>query len=662
MLAPPYNPLRTFVTPDRTRLEVEVLAVRDDATWRASSGRATLLVDGQLGQVGSGDVLRIFGKLAAVSAPDNPGEFDYARHARADRRLCWLSCENPECVTTLARGGQWSWRRGLDALRATGDALLWLNLQRARAGLASAMFLGSREELQPDETQGFLETGTIHLLVISGLNVGILASCLFLGLRAALVPQRVALGLVAAACVLYAATTDAQPPVVRATVMVLLACAAATLGRRAIAYNSIAGAGLIVLALNPCELFQAGTQLSFLSVAALAWLGERRSQQPPLDPLDRLIARTRPWPERAARGTLSACWRPLVTGTVIWLLICPLVMARFHLVSPAAVGLGLVLALPVTLAMATGFGIFLFGWIAPPVAAVFGWLCDLNLAFMQASVDAVRNWPGNHFWVGGPANWWLAVFYCAILAWVAAPRFAPPRRWCLALAAGWVALGLSLPLVTARDRDRLDCTFLSVGHGSAVVVELPGGQTLLYDAGRLGSPTAASRAVAGFLWSRGIRRLDAVVISHADADHYNALPALLSQFPVGAVYVSPMMFERSTPALDSLHAAIDRAGIPLREIWAGDRLRAADRVAIDVLHPPRAGVIGSDNANSIVLAVEFEGRRVLLTGDLESPGDPIESAGIWGFSVLVLPEVLPPSTFFSAVHKSAAMSSASEWT
>jgi competence protein ComEC len=177
-----------------------------------------------------------------------------------------------------------------------------------------------------------------------------------------------------------------------------------------------------------------------------------------------------------------------------------------------------------------------------------------------------------------------------------------------------------MPWMSARAAGSLTCTFLSVGHGAAVVLELPDGRTLLYDAGRLGVPTRAARAVSGFLWSRGIRRLDAVVISHADADHYNALPELLRQFPASVVYVSPVMFEQRSQALDALRLAIEREHVPLRATWSGDRLRAGGGATIEVLHPPRRGVLGSDNANSIVLSVEYEGRRLLLTGDLETPG------------------------------------------
>ena len=205
---PPFDAMRTLPTPERTRLEVAVVAIRDGDAWRRLDGSATLTVDGPLLDVAPGDRLRVFGTLAAISPPHNPGEFDFARRARAGRRLCSLWAEFPECVTTVAAGSRWSWSRGVNWLRSRGEALLWSGLGDRRTRLAAAMFLGSREELDPEESQAFLETGTIHLLVISGLNVGILAGCLFLAMRLALVPRGWALACVALACVLYAATTD----------------------------------------------------------------------------------------------------------------------------------------------------------------------------------------------------------------------------------------------------------------------------------------------------------------------------------------------------------------------------------------------------------------------------------------------------------------------
>ena len=87
-----------------------------------------------------------------------------------------------------------------------------------------------------------------------------------------------------------------------------------------------------------------------------------------------------------------------------------------------------------------------------------------------------------------------------------------------------------------------------------------------------------------------------------------------------------------------MRSAIDRAGVPLDEVWSGDRLRSGGGARIEVLHPPRGGVLGSDNANSIVLAIEYQGRRLLLTGDLESPGlDDVMAEEPYDCDVLLAP-------------------------
>jgi len=186
---------------------------------------------------------------------------------------------------------------------------------------------------------------------------------------------------------------------------------------------------------------------------------------------------------------------------------------------------------------------------------------------------------------------------------------------------------------------RLETTVFSVGHGCATLIQLPSGQNLLYDAGQLSSPEYGARSVAASLWSRGITHLDAVVISHADADHYNMLPDLLERFSVGVIYVSPVMFESENQAMLALQEAIRKAEVPVQEIFAGDRLQGGEDCLVEAIHPPRRGVLlGDNNANSIALAVEFQGRRILIPGDLESPGlDDVLAEEPWDCDVLLAP-------------------------
>ena len=621
--APPPTALRTVPKGDETELLLRVTSVRDGRTWRPASGRAFLDIDGHLLGVKAGDRIRVMALASQPMKPLNPGEFDYANYERSRRVLCRLRGLFPESVAVVQPGG-WSVQRAISEVRQRGDSLLRRDIGGNRSTLAAAILLGAREQLDPDRNEGFLVTGTIHVLSISGLHVGILALAFWQLFRSGLMPRAPALFAAMTLTVAYAILTDAQPPVVRATILVIVMCLARLLHQRALGFNTLALAGLVVLVLQPSSLFQAGPQLSFLSVAAIIVAGPLIRPPSSYDPLEHLIASTRPWPTRALRQVADIVWRVWLTGAIVWIATMPLVWQKYHLVSPVALVLNVIIWIPVTIAMLAGFATLVFGWLLPPVGRLCGALCDGSLAFIESAVGYSREFSVSHAWMPAPPTWWVVLFYLALAlaCWVPALR---SRRLLVAGAAAlWFAVGLVLasmqsPAVASR-KDGMACTFVAVGHGTAVLVESQSGKTLLYDAGHLGSPLGAVRPVSEVLWSRGITHLDAVVISHADSDHFNGLPELAGRFSIGRVYVSPVMFEEVQPAVDELRRALLARGLEFETLSGGDRLRLDDATVAEVLHPPRRGVIGSDNANSIVLTVTCEGRRILLPGDLESPG------------------------------------------
>ena len=616
--APDYNPMRVVPAWEQSRVALRLQRLRDGEAWRPAGGTAMLTVDGHLLGVRAGDRLRIFAQFAAPKPEMNPGGFDASVFQRRQRHLCRLFASYPDCAKVIAQGAAFTPRRMLGALRSSARSVLWRSVSEPHADLAVALMLGMRRQVDRRLVDAFATTGTLHLLSISGLHVGLLASAIFFALRLGWLPERAALLGASATAVFYALMTGGHPPIVRATVVVLAVCAARLLGRRVVSLNILAVAGIVVLVLNPTAIFATGAQLSFLAVMALGWFTQRPARWQ--DPLDRLIAGSRPLPIRVTRKVGHWSARLLLASLAIWLVTLPLVMARFHLVTPVAPLLNVALAIPVTLALTCGFATMTIGWLVPPLAAPFGLLTEMGLSVLERIISAAARLHGGHFWVPGPADWWLVGLYSSAGLWLLLPRWRPPRRWCVGGLAAWIGIGLWAS-TTHRSNDELTCTFLSVGHGCAVVLELPDGRTLLYDAGRLGSPEAGAQEIAAFLWQRGLTHLDAVVLSHADADHYNALPELLRRFSVGVVYTSPMMFERPAAALALLRAAIRDSATPLRELYAPNRLKtSAGQVRIEVLHPTRQGVLGSDNANSLVLVIEVHGRRILLTGDLEPPG------------------------------------------
>jgi competence protein ComEC len=458
------------------------------------------------------------------------------------------------------------------------------------------------------------------------MNVAILAAGLYLSMRVGWLPRRTALTLIIVIVVGYALIAESQPPVLRAAVFAVLVCVGAWAGRSGVAFNTLAAAALIVLAFNPADLFRAGPQLSFLAVTALIWTENWRARRraEPRDPLDELLAAARPWPRRAFDAFARATGWLVATSLVVWLVTLPLLLSQFHIASPISVLISPVVWFIVFVAMWSGFLMLSLGWLIPPIGSFCGAICSHSLAMLNGLVSWAESVPAGHFFAPGPAWWWVLIFYLALLTMMIRARALLAPRWQVTALCVWILVGLVPPLMRASQRDGLNCSFISVGHGACVLLESPTGETLLYDAGSLGSPEFVTQRIASYLWHRGIMRIDGIVISHADIDHYNAVPGLLERFHVGAVYVSPMMFDgfddSQTRGPQVLLAAVRAAGVPIREIWADDRLRLGPEVTLHVLHPPRRGVLGSDNANSITLAVAFDGRHVLLPGDLESPG------------------------------------------
>lgn len=620
------SPLRAIPARMISEATVRVVEVRDGRQWRTAAGLSRLRVAGSLVGVAPGDRVKVFAQLARPEPPLNPGDYDWAAAQRRDGRLTELFCENPQCVAVVESAPWMSVERALFDVRSWCAAQLADNVPTRDAPLVLATLLGDQERLSDSTKDAFLETGSIHLLVISGAHVAMLAWIVWQLAGAAGLAVRTQAAATLGVVLLYAAIVGPEPSVVRATVVTATAVIALTAGRRTSAGNLFGAAALAVMAINPSETFRSGTQFSFLAVAVLILFAEWRPQLRSTDPLRRHIAETRPWWVRTLRKLGRAAVVLTLASIAVGIAMAPLVAYHFHVVAPAGVLLTPLASPLVGIAIGAGLGVLTIGWLVPPVGLACGAVCGWALHLTEMIVRGAQHVPGSYAYSCGPPAWWLVVFYGAIAALAIVPALRPHWRWQLAAALAWAAVGYGVVGAGRTRPGEVRCTFLAVGHGTCAVIELPSGQTVLYDAGSLGSPEMAHRIVSSYLWSRGIGRIDAIVLSHADIDHYNAVPGLLERFPVGVVYVSPMMFDPlatggKLTAPNYLRDVLATSGVPLRQIWMNDRLRTLDPgVTIEVLHPPREGVMGRDNANSILLTIDFAGRRILLPGDLESPG------------------------------------------
>jgi len=631
---------------------VRVSSVRVGSRWRKASGLASLIVAGEPpaaaagGGLTAGAAVRILGRGLVPPRALNPGEFDTAARSRLARRLSLVRVAGWEHVRVTAPPARWSLVAGLDRLRARATAVLESRIAASRAPLAAALLLGQREALPREVTEEFVITGTIHVLAISGLHVGLLAAGLFSLFRGACLPRPWAALAVAALTGLYMLLVGAGTPVVRATILVWIACGAVLCCRRPATITSLAAAAIVLLVWRPAEVVTAGAQLSFLSTGILVGVATVLRRPPVLDPIDRLIERSRSPVEKAARAAGRWLGGAIVAAAAVWLVTAPLVAARFHVVSLVGLAINVLVAALVPVAMACGFLCLLAAGISSSLAGLAAGGCDLALAAIEGIVSRAAAVPGGHAWVAGPPSWWVAGWYAllaAALVWLRRDLLGRPATWA-AVAAGWTVVGLvaawALPPAGGPG---LRVVMAAVGHGCGIVVRTPAGRCLLYDAGRLGAPAAARRSLEGLLWSERIKRIDTLVISHADADHCNAVPGLLARFRVGEIVVPESFLTIRAASVAAVREAARARGIPLRTARTGDSLPLEPLVRVRVVHaadavPPPAAAIRGDNASSLVLAVETAGRRLLLTGDLEGPAlRAFAAAGPGECDVLVAP-------------------------
>ncbi len=645
LAVPEWSPPDANDQDGRTRTVLAVTHASDGLRWVPASGRVRLTVTGRRTAMRMGDPISIAGTLEPIPGPRNPGEFDLRALLRADGIRLRLHASDPRALEPWKNGPWWPLTRALGNARHSSARRLARVIPESARPLAAALLLGRREAVDPETDDAFARTGTTHLLAISGLHLQVLAVSLLALARGIGLPRRPAYLLVLFATVGYALLVGLMPSVGRSAAMTTAACLARLSYRPTGPADLVAAAALGVLAWNPSDLFDVGAQLSFLGVAALlwgAWPLEQwwRARTIPTR-LDALEASLAPRWKRARAGLARGLGALLRVSVVVWLITAPMVAWKFHLVSPIGVLLNVPL-IPIT-SMALGLaGLSLAGApVWPWIAQKSGQLCGLLLDWTSTVVHKGADFPGGHLFTMGPPLAWVSGFYLILLGFTVSPR---ARRPCAIVLAGWLAI---LP-AWQWSRGRLDAPeaeILAVDHGLAVFARGRPGHALLYDCGRMRDPRVGRRVIAPALWARGVHSLDAVVLSHADFDHASGLLDLLDRLPVRALLIAPG-FARSGDAWAAhLLAEVHRRQIPIRFVSAGDPIPLGPELRARVLHPPRDGLLHApDNAQSVVLAVEAGGRRLLLPGDLEGVG----------LSELIAQPPLPTDVLLSPHHGSRA--------
>ncbi len=604
----------------RTFLYMAVQTLSHNEKSFPAEGKIRVTLMGETLNPKTGDHLSFVSRIRPIRNFNNPGGFNYERFMAFNR--VWGSAYSREDqVKMITSSGKKGAFRHIECFRHDISRLIETKGSVRTAGVLKALVVGDKTDMPAEIREAFNRMGLGHLLAISGLHIGIVATVTFFLFQRlfSFIPYLLYHGRVkkAAAVVslipvlLYGLISGMSPSTQRAVIMVCVFLAAFWFDRENDPLNTLAVAAFVILIFNPPSLFSISFQLSFAAVTSI-FLGLG------LLPSQFLTGETL-FSKWANRFIFFLCVSLFATlGTL------PLIMHYFNLVS--------FMGLP-----ANCFAVPLIGFLTVPLgllsALVFPFSetlaalgFDLASAILDPVVRLILTLSEYHFIAGTSITPNLIEICCYYLVLFIIPCFRKTRTAKIILVAAVLVLAVDISYWIHRRwfSDDFKVTALDVGQGSAILLEFPKGYTLMIDGGGFSDNSSfdvGERIVAPYLWRSKIKTVDTLVLTHPNADHLNGLIYIADNFNVKTVWTNGQ--KADTLGYKNLMAVIKKHDIAAPELNTLSRTQIINNVEVKILHPSQDfdpdGIVAKlrgTNDNSIVIRVRFGSTDFLFPGDI----------------------------------------------
>jgi competence protein ComEC len=556
-----------------------------------------------------GDEVTLAGDITIAPASRNPGKFDESTYLTRRGIDAELACNYAADNRVLAHD------RGNLVLAWARDARAFLERRLTLgiaddpeiAGLVQTITLGLKQETSVEDRELFQHVGALHLFVVNGLHIALLAGILALLLKPLGIRRRRFAFVVIPVLIGYTMVTGCSPGSVRAAIMASVIFGASFVERRPFSFNTLAAAALILLLWDTNELFMPGFQFSFGVVAAILLLA--RWIEKPIRPVgvpDPFLPRVLWTRWQQARDIL---WRRVsglcAVSVAASIGAFPFSAGYFNLVTPSGLIANLLL-------VPLAFGILfegIFSLIATPLALLFNNANWLLASTMLCVVQFFAHLPAGHFFVS-------------------TSRAAP---------------------VACR------VTVLDLEPGQAILIESQS-SVWLVDCGDLASYL---RIVRPCMEARGINQLDGLILTHGASASIGAAQQVITDFAPREILESSVTDRSATRR--ALDAALEKAGRAKTIVETGDRFQLSSVTTCDVLFPP-AGYNGRTAADkSLVLRIANGDQSVLLMSESGYTGEHwlLDQGKLAHASIVVLggqsEDMAGTGAFLAAVHAFAAV-------
>lgn len=580
-----------------------ILQIQKDQKQSFQESKFILYTDPEI-QIHIGNAIRAAGELSFFQNARNPGNFDQKLYYQRQDIHGSVWAKEVEVVDDSI----WKIRDWLSEFRSQWKKALIQAMGEKDGNVLSAMLLGEKSEMDPDTKELYQVSGIGHILAISGLHLS------FIGIGAYRIFRRMTGSYTAGGIagilllVLYVMMIGVTISAVRALVMFLFRVGADMAGRHYDPPTALAAAAAAVLLWRPLSLYDGGFWLSFGAVFAMIIVLPIFKGLP-----------------------VQGFW----ASVSINLTILPVMLFYFFEFPPYSLLLNL-FVIPLMSAMLFLGLLGSAAYAAGIPIAVFGLrICKVILWLYEKCCEIGMGIPGARMIAGKPRLWQIAAYYILLAAALVFLRRL--RRKEIKKASGMettgririmplLALAAGIFILTFRfgEEGRLSVTILDVGQGDGIFIQGPAGGTYLIDGGSSDIKKVGQYRIEPFLKSRGVGRLDYVLISHGDSDHMNGVADLIERRKIGieiGTLVLPMQ-EAWDEALCSLADMARQAGIQVAEIGPGQGIQEKE-AALSCIQPAKGDEIQPGNEASMVLALSSGEFDMLLSGDVEGKGEEL---------------------------------------
>ena len=605
---------------------IRLTEVETTTAWQNASGKLAVYVTESVLDIKPGDHIQASCWLDRFKHPTNPGQFNAKKHLARKNIYIAASVESRDAIILLKSRHKSTFSQVKTFMRQKAAQGLLDNLSpddRAH-GLLQALLLGHRRNIDARTYHAFEKTGLLHFISLSGMHLGILIGTIWFLLAKFGLPKpaRAAVSIIALA--LFILIVPARAPTLRAAIIAFFFCTSFFFRRRPEPLNTLALAAIILLLIRPTQLFEPGWQLSFTCVLGIIlftdpihfFLYEKitahpwKKQKPKSKPYFRIILKPGPY-----------ILQLFCVGLAAWLGGAGVLLWHFYTINPLT-PLWTVLVFPLVAAVLTlGFCKIILSLLLPSLALLLGILVSALAELLLRIVSLLADLNISEILIGRTPALVILCYYALVL-FARYARFSRPllKKAAVALTASALVLFLGAAKWNRTHRDHLAITCLDVGHGQAILAQLPGRENLLFDAGSLYKPNVGRRIVAPFLKHHAISKIHSLIISHNDVDHINAIPEIIQACNVGSICANDAFFSGSDQwqTAEFLSQCLHSQGRTIEPLRKNLQLKTTARLKIlwpaeDAVHDPNL----SDNDRSLVILIEFAGRRILLCSDIE---------------------------------------------